>query len=271
MGISLTDMRLEAISRLDFCSRILKSNNEYFKKAIFSHRGCCPICEKAVTFSAKDFLFRDHLFCSSCGSIPRERALMKVISDYYQNWRGLAIHESSPGGRGGSIKLGHECKGYTASQFYPDITPGQVHPKSGYRCESLEKLTFPDNSFDLFITQDVMEHIFEPGAAFKEIARVLKPGGAHIFTVPLINKIRITDVWASRDENGKIIYHHEPEWQGNPVGEKGALVTMHWGYDIAGFILENAKTPTVIIAIDNIDLGIRAEYIDVLISSKSVL
>ena len=44
---------------------------------------------------------------------------------------------------------------------------------------------------------------------------------------------------------------------------------MHWGYDIAGFITEKAKTATVIIAIDNIDLGIRAEYIEVLISIKS--
>jgi hypothetical protein len=43
---------------------------------------------------------------------------------------------------------------------------------------------------------------------------------------------------------------------------------MHWGCDIAGFVTEKAKTSTVIIAIDNIALGIRAEYIDVLISSK---
>jgi SAM-dependent methyltransferase len=240
-----------------------------FKKTIFSHRGICPICEKPVTFSAKESWFRDHLFCSFCGSIPRERALMKVISNYFPNWRDLNIHESSPGGRGASIKLHNECKAYSASQFYPDITPGHAHPSSGYRCEDLEKLTFSDNSFDLFISQDVMEHIFDPEAAFKEIARVLKPGGAHIFTVPLINKTRNSEVWAYRDASGEVIYHHEPEWHGNPVDEKGALVTMHWGYDIAGFITEKAKTPTVIIAIDNIDLGIRAEYIDVLVSIKS--
>lgn len=243
---------------------------KFFKKTIFSQRGNCPICEKAVTFTSKESWFRDHLFCLSCGSIPRERALMKVISDYYPNWRDLSIHESSPGGRGASIKLHAECSGYTASQFFPDITPGHAHP-SGYHCENLEKLTFPDNSFDLFVTQDVMEHIFDPGAAFKEIARVLKPGGAHIFTVPLINKTKNTEVWASRDENGRTIYHHAPEYHGNPVDAKGALVTMHWGYDIAGFVVEKAKTPTVIIAIDNIDLGIRAEYIDVLISTKNTL
>lgn len=239
-----------------------------FKKAIFSHRGFCPICEKYVIFSSKEKWFRDHLLCLSCGSIPRERALMKVISDYYPNWRDLFIHESSPGGRGASTKLHKECKGYTASQFYSDVIPGQVHPSSGYRCENLEKLTFSESSFDLFITQDVMEHIFDPETACKEIARVLKPGGAHVFTAPLINKARVTEVWASRDGEGQIIYHHEPEYHGNPVDSQGSLVTMHWGYDIAGFITERAKTPTLIVMIDNIDLGIRAEYIDVLLSFK---
>lgn len=240
-----------------------------FGRNIFEHRGYCPICEKSTRFSSKERWFRDHLLCSGCGSIPRERALMKVISDYYPNWRELRIHETSPGGRGASLKLHGECKGYTASQYYPGVTPGQVNPESGYHCENLEKLTFPDESFDLFVSQDVMEHIFDPGAAFKEIARVLKPGGAHIFTAPLINKVRSTEVWASRGENGAIAHHHEPEYHGNPVDPQGSLVTMHWGYDIASFIVEKAGTPTVIIAIDNIDFGIRAEYIDVLISIKN--
>jgi SAM-dependent methyltransferase len=193
---------------------------------------------------------------------------MKVIANYYPNWRELSIHETSPGGRSTSIKLDQECKLYTASQYYPNVDPGLTHPTSGYRCENLEHLTFKDGSFDLFISQDVMEHVFKPEAAFNEIARVLKPGGAHIFTVPLINKTRKSEIWASRREDGEIVYHHEPEYHGNPVDANGSLVTMHWGYDIASFIVEKAGTPTVIIAIDNIDLGIRAEFIDVLISVK---
>ena len=44
-------------------------------------------------------------------------------------------------------------------------------------------MTFQNESFDLFITQDVFEHVMEPNKAFKEIERVLKPGGAHVFTV----------------------------------------------------------------------------------------
>lgn len=234
----------------------------------FEHSGYCPICETPAIFRSAEPWFRDHLFCQSCGSIPRERALMKVIADFYPNWRELKIHETSPGGRGASIKLHTECESYTASQYYPDIAPGAVHKESGYRCENLEALTFPDESFDLFVSQDVMEHIFDPEAAFKEIARILKPGGAHIFTVPLINKTRNSEVWASRGGDGQIVYHQKPEYHGNPVDAKGSLVTMHWGYDIASFIVNKSKMPTVIIAIDNIDLGIRAEYIDVLVSVK---
>ena len=235
----------------------------------FQHSGSCPICEKNVTFTSQNSWFRGNLFCSSCGSVPRERALYKVVTDYFPNYRELSIHESSPSTRGASVKLQNDCKNYSSSQFYPNVPFGTTHPESGARCENLEKLTFPDNFFDIFITQDVMEHIFDSKAAFKEIARVLKPGGAHIFTAPLINKGKKSECWASRDEKGNINYHHAPEYHGNPVDDKGALVTMHWGYDIAGYITETAKTPTTIIMIDNIDLGIRAEYIDVLVSWKN--
>lgn len=51
---------------------------------IFQHNGWCPTCEESVIFSASHQWFRDHLLCSSCGSIPRERALFKVIVDFFQ-------------------------------------------------------------------------------------------------------------------------------------------------------------------------------------------
>jgi SAM-dependent methyltransferase len=48
----------------------------------------------------------------------------------------------------------------------------------------LECLPFPDASFDLVLTSDVMEHVRNDVAAHREIARVLRPGGLYIFTVP---------------------------------------------------------------------------------------
>ena len=193
---------------------------------------------------------------------------MQVIKKYYPNYRHLHIHESSPGNRGVSPKLKTECSKYSASHYYPDIQKGEFHPAHGYQCQDLEGLTFHDGRFDLFITQDVMEHVFESKKVFNEIARVLKPGGAHIFTVPLINKNKNSECWASRDKTGEIIYHKEPEYHGNPIDDKGSLVTMHWGYDLADFIQVEANTPTTIVMIDDLSMGIRAEYIEVLVSRK---
>ncbi len=194
---------------------------------------------------------------------------MHVIKTYYPNYHDLSIHESSPSGRGVSLKFKSECDNYSASHYYPDIPLGGKHPTQGYRCEDLENLTFANESVDLFISQDVMEHIFNPGKAFKEIARVLKAGGAHIFTIPIVNKANKSECWASRSDDGQIIYHHEPEYHGNPIDDKGSLVTMHWGYDLASFIMSEAGTLTTIVMIDNLELGIRAEYIEVLVSIRN--
>lgn len=191
---------------------------------------------------------------------------MHVIEQFYPNWRDLIIHETSPGNRGASVRLAQECKNYIPSQFFPGQPLGAIY--YGMKCENLEELAFDDESIDLHISQDVMEHIFHPDKAFQETACTLKLGGAHIFTAPLINKTKRSERWASHNKAGKIIYHHEPEYDGNPIDATGALVTMHWGYDIAGFIAEVAKTPTTIISIDNLGLGICAEYIEVLMSVK---
>lgn len=255
------------LQKYNFAHR-LKGRLNSVSRTIFSHEGTCPICEKPTTFSSKYDWFRDHLLCSSCGSIPRERALIQVIKNYYPNFRNLIVHESSPSARGASVKLKNEVGNYSSSFFYSGVPLGSTHPQSGVRCEDLENLTFENDSIDLLITQDVMEHVFNPEKAFKEIARVLKPGGAHIFTVPIINKANPTEVWASIDNDGKITHLHEPEYHGNPINHEGALVTMHWGYDIASFIMKHANTPTTIVMIDNIDLGIRAEFIEVLVSFK---
>jgi len=238
------------------------------KKSLLESNGVCPTCDQEVVFRADNAWLRDHFLCSNCGSIPRERTLMHVIKMYYPNYRELIVHETSPCHRGASPKLKAECPAYSASQYFPDVPRGEFHAVHGWQCQDLENLTFPDSSIDLFISQDVMEHIFDPEKAFREIARVLKPGGAHIFTVPIINKEKASECWASRGDGGDIIYHQEAEYHGNPVDDKGSLVTMHWGFDLADFIMQKAGTPTTMVVIDNLELGIRAEYIEVLVSRK---
>ena len=138
----------------------------------------------------------------------------------------------------------------------------------GVRCENFEKLTFGDNSIDFHISQDVMEHVLDPAAAFREIHRTLKPGGAHLFTTPLVEKNKPSQVCATLDERGNILHHQPPEYHGNPVSKDGALVTRRWGYDITEFIATHTGLHTTIVHLDLPENAIRAEYIEVLITRK---
>jgi SAM-dependent methyltransferase len=230
--------------------------------------GFCQICHADSDFSASNAWFRDSLICEVCKSIPRERAVVKTIVDWYPSYASLVVHESSPAQRGASEFLRSSCANYSTSQYLPHCQFGSTDPVTGFRSEDLEALTFSDNTFDLFITQDVMEHIFNPLKASEEIARVLKPGGAHIFSVPIMNKSLPTQRWAALKPDNSIDFIMPAEYHGNPVDDNGALVTMHYGYDLAGMITQHTQCPTIIIQIDNIELGIRAEYIDVLVMQK---
>jgi len=228
--------------------------------------GYCTTCPGDSTFQAHDAWLRDSYLCTRCGSIPRERALMWCLDHYFPNWASMRIHESSPVMRGASARIARECPAYLASQYFPEVALGGE--KSGVRCENLESLTFPDESIDLHVSQDVLEHVLDPGAVFREVARTLRPGGAHVFTTPLVEKAAPSQVCVSRSPDGGIIHHREPEYHGNPISEQGSLVTRRWGYDITDFIARESGLHTTIVYLQVPTLGIEAEYIEVLISRK---
>lgn len=229
--------------------------------------GYCPICEAPGRFVSTGAWLRDGFKCLTCNTLPRERALMATIAACYPDWKRLAIHESSPGVGGLSAKLKVEAPFYSESHFYPNAALGQVHPDTGWRNENLEALTFNDETFDLVITQDVFEHLLDPFAATKEIARVLRPNGAHICTVPLVHK-GLPSRRRARFENGEIAHILPPEYHGNPIDPNGTLVTFDWGYDIAEYLDNASGLHSTIVYIDDVTRGIRAEAIEVIIMRK---
>lgn len=229
--------------------------------------GRCPICETRTVFIKTGPWLRDQLLCFRCGSIPRWRALIHVLETRFPTWREQRIHESSPGGPY-STKLAKECRHYTPTHFFPDMPLGGF--KEGMRCENLEKQTFANFSFDLVITSDVFEHVLDPGRGFSEIARTLRPGGAHVFTVPWY-WWKETLVRATRGEDGEIKHLETADYHGNPIDEKGSLVVTEWGRELCDFIYRTSGATTTAILIRDMRLGLAGEFCEVFISTKPTI
>jgi SAM-dependent methyltransferase len=230
--------------------------------------GYCPLCEKKVRFVVRDKWLRDNYLCSVCHSIPRYRALIDAVKRFYPNFADLQIHESSPNSGSSSAFLRTRCRNYSASQYYEDVPRGQY--KDVFRSEDLSSLTFADESFDLLVTQDVFEHVMEPQKAFAEIARVLRPGGAHIFSMPWYPKNKHT-IQRAKMENGVITHLHEPVYHGNPINRaKGSLVTFDWGQDFVDIIKRASGLSTIVYLQRDRDKGIDGEFLEIFISQKTM-
>lgn len=236
--------------------------------SIHSSEGFCPICEAPARFTADNIWFRDHLLCETCQSVPRERALMTTIQMLMPDWRNAKIHEASPLYRGLSRKLMQEAPGYTYSQYDLAVPFGGTHPTHGYRCEDLEHLTYADDTFDLVVTQDVFEHLFDPLQAAREINRVLRPGGCHIYSVPIVLKNGHLSWRAKRNADGTINYLQEPQYHGSATDTKGSLVTIDYGYDLLDWFSQNTGVPHMMYYFDDITRGMRAEFMEIIVARK---
>jgi len=77
-----------------------------------------------------------------------------------------------------------------------DVVCGEIDPKifkyNGLKCIYIdlnEKIDFPDGTFDYICCVDGLEHMTNPYKAVQEFARVLKPGGYGIFSIPNYSNI----------------------------------------------------------------------------------
>jgi SAM-dependent methyltransferase len=234
---------------------------------MYSHAGFCPICETAVTFASATDWFRDHLHCPLCRSVVRERALALVLKEVAPDWRGLAIHEASPADRGLSGKLRREAAGYVSSRLY---RLGRLAGMAcGARHENLEAQSFPDGRFDLVITLDVMEHVFEPEKVYREIHRTLKPGGHYLHTFP-IRKDQAEAVRRRALRTRMGFVRHlvvPPQYHGSPSGGR-SLVTFDYGYEIERQIAEWAPFEVGIRRLQDEHHGILGSHTDVVVCRR---
>jgi hypothetical protein len=242
-------------------SSILESKTGNAPDFYLVNSGYCHCCRSETSFESRQSWLRDHYFCLKCHSIPRQRHIQYVLDRYFSGWEKLNIHESSPS----NILISQYCTSYSSSYFFSDTICGEE--KNGVRCENLEQLTFPDNTFDIFITQDVFEHIFNPDVAAKEIVRVLKPEGIHIFTAPKHKTVRKSYARAAL-KDGAIEYLSDAQYHGNPIGDGRSLVTWDYGDDFEFLLCEWSKCPTMTCVTRDAAVGIDGEYLEVFVTRK---
>ena len=205
----------------------------------------CFVCGSSSDFiNQKDVTERESL-CPHCGSSRRNSDLAAIILETFlpgsmvslstsiSKLSHLSIFEAQASGPVHNFLK--DLPYYVCAEYFDDIPKGNKN-KEGILCEDLQNLSFADKSFDLVITQDVLEHVASPEKALSEINRVLKKGGYHIFTIPYheskptLRRIVI--------EKGQQIHKYPQVYHGDPLREQGALVFTDFGSDM-NIMIEN--------------------------------
>lgn len=209
--------------------------------------GYCWICGR-ISFLHVDYSYsylvdgvetpnlREHLRCPDCQLNNRMRAAVHFFE------RALVA-----GGREPSVYMTEQCTPiYTAmshrhpdlagSEYFGDRLPLGGFTHDGLRNESLTRLTFPSASFDVVISLDVLEHVAFVERALAECRRVLRPGGALLFSVPFYPERETNLVRASEDEAGRITHHLPPEYHGDPLSTDGCLAYHHFGWELLDWV-----------------------------------
>ena len=117
-------------------------------------------------------------------------------------------------GRTAGVWLSEHAKSYTGV----DVSSGAVGMARSLGLDAIciddaADLPFTDASFDVVVCLEVLEHLFDPQAAALEIARVLRPGGTLLATVPNIShwKQRVDLAIRGRwDPRGDALSHAKP-------------------------------------------------------------
>ena len=133
---------------------------------------------------------------------------------------------------------------------------------------NLESQIFEDEKFDVFVSLDVFEHVFDPKSAIQEIYRTLKPGGIALMTFPIFKSQVDAFTFRATLENGNITFLKPAEYHGNPIDKLGSLVTVDYGYEIHQKFSEWTKFSIEILRFSRSDIGVLGEFTEVIVCEK---
>ncbi len=223
---------------------------------------------------------RESIICTKCGASNRNRQIALVICQSpnsrvrYSSLSEFARHENvsvynTEAERPIHRTLERMGSNYVCSEYVGDlyqsgiIVDGIVH-------QDLRGTSFSDESFDLVISSDVLEHVPDPWKAFHEIYRILKPGGRHVFTIPFYQDQASGERRAYLNDRGEQVHEKEPIYHIDPLRPEGALVYTIFSIDLLAK-LEDLGFRTNLYKVYNPFRGILGQNGIVLESVKSQL
>jgi hypothetical protein len=179
--------------------------------------------------------WRERLLCPGCGLNGRMRASFHLLRESLRPGPGASIYMTEQASRL-FAQVAARYPGTVGSEFLADGTPAGSVNASGIRREDLTRLTFADGRFDYLLTFEVLEHVPDYRTALRECARVLKPGGTMLVSVPFHLGERTTV--RARVGPGGIEHLLPPEYHGDPLVSGDCLCFYHFGWDFIDALKE---------------------------------
>lgn len=142
--------------------------------------GRCPFCGPTLLLRLAES--DSGVRCARCAAGSVQLSLGWALRSVLGSARGRDVCELSS--RGPLVDcLRREARSLALSEYFDDVPPGEV--RNGVRCEDVQRLSYADAAFDLILHSEVFEHVADDAAGFRELLRVLRPGGLMLFSVPL--------------------------------------------------------------------------------------
>ena len=175
--------------------------------------------------------WREHLLCPLCHLNNRRRASIHLLTDIVHATKRSHIYATEQW----SPLYRHLRKCFPlleGSEYLGEAVPIGYINSAGIRNEDLTRLSFRDETFDAILSFEVLEHIPEYCRAFAECARILKPSGKMLFSVPFDTRAARNRIRARVRTDGTIEHLLPPEYHGHPKKSTGSLCFQHFGWDM---------------------------------------
>lgn len=230
--------------------------------------GRCPVCEAPRNFMPPqegmqvDSSFRESLQCEACRSISRHRAAIAVLQQELPDSRYARVYITEQASTL-FMALRKRMLRLAGSEFVRSFRKRRQLSawmrsqgcRSFVRFQDITALSFRRGSKQAVVSFDVLEHVPDYRQALREFARVLKPGGVLVMTVPFYAGSENSETIAFIRADGEIETFGDPEYHGDPVSN-GVLCFHHLGWDLLAAMREAGFAEAEALRVSDVEQGI---------------